>query len=76
MELSGCSRQVSRTPCRVKRAAELLGKTVEATYQDVARGRVPYRRLGRTLVFFEEEILEFLDSQPGVRVEQVLGNSE
>jgi len=59
-----------RTPCRVDRVAELLGKTVEATYQDVARRRIPFRRLGRNLVFFEEEILQFLDDQKLVWREQ------
>jgi excisionase family DNA binding protein len=58
---------MTRTPCRIKRAAELLGKSVDATYQDVARGRIPYRRFGRTLVFFEEEIVEHLDRLPGLR---------
>ena len=66
-----CGDHLAKTPCRVQRASELLGKSVQATYQDVARGRVPYRRIGRSLVFFEEEIVEFLDKQPGMRIEEV-----
>lgn len=66
---SESSEALRKTPCRVARAAELLGKTIEATYQDVARGRLPHRRIGRSLYFFEEEIVDFLDRQPGLRVE-------
>ena len=47
-----------------------LRYSVEATYQDVARGKVPYRGIGGTLVFFEEEIVEFLDKQPGMHMEE------
>jgi hypothetical protein len=43
-----------------------------ATYQDVSRQRVPHRRLGRKIFFFEEELFEFLTKQPGVTLEEAI----
>jgi hypothetical protein len=61
------------TKCGIDRAAEILDKSVMATYQDVYRGRIPYRRLGRKIFFFEQELREFLERQPGVSLEQAIG---
>ena len=59
------------TPVRIQRAAELMGTSTAALRQQIARGLVPFRRLGRRLYFFEEEIIEFLDRQEGKRPEEI-----
>lgn len=68
--------QANRTICSVQRAAEMLGISPAAVRMRIARGQLPYRRLGaRRLVLFEEEILRFIDESPGLRPEAALGNS-
>ena len=61
----------SKTKCGIPRAAQILGKSEAATYQDVARRKIPFRRLGRHVYFFEEELFEFLDRAPGLRLEEL-----
>lgn len=61
-----------KTPCDVNRAGEILGKSPAAIYMDVARKRVPHRKVGKRLYFFEEELLEFLNRQPGVSVDEAV----
>ena len=66
-----------KTPCNVPRVRELLGAPSEASiYQRVARREIPFRKFGRKLIFFEEEIAEFLERQPGVSVDEVLAGQE
>src|SRR5262245_40206993 len=64
----------TRTPCRAPRAAEILGITQPALYMAVARKQVPFKKFGKKLLFFEEELIRFLDRQPGVDVEEALRN--
>ena len=65
---------MTKTSCNVQRAREILnGKTDAAVYQMVARRQVPFRKLGRRLVFFEEELAEMLEHAPGVRPEEIVG---
>lgn len=63
---------MSKTKCYVPRASQILRKSEMAVYQDVARRRVPFRRVGRRIFFFEEELFEFLLAQPGTTVEEAL----
>ena len=65
--------QIGKTKCDVRRAAEILGKSEAAVYMDVQRRLIPFRKLGKRLFFFEEELFDFLDQQPGVRLEQAIG---
>ena len=65
--------QIGKTKCNVRRAAEILGKSEAAVYMDVQRRLVPFRKLGKHVYFFEEELFEFLDKQPGVRLEEAIG---
>jgi hypothetical protein len=54
------------------RAKELLNKpTEEAVIMACKRGLIPYRRDGRRYFFFEEELLEFLNTRPGVTLESI-----
>ena len=46
-------------------------KTDAGMYQMVARRQVPFRKLGRRLVFFEEELFEMLEQAPGVRPDEL-----
>ena len=62
---------IKKTKCNVPRAAQILGKSEAATYQDVARRKIPFRRLGRHVYFFEEELFEYLDRAPGLRLEEL-----
>ena len=63
---------MNKTPCRVQRAREILAvKTDAAMYQMVARGQVPHRKLGRRIVFYEEELMEMLEQAPGLRPEEI-----
>jgi hypothetical protein len=53
-------------------AARLLGRTPHAVYRLVARRRVPHRKDGRRLFFLESELQEFIDTLPGLTLEQML----
>ena len=60
------------TTCRVDRAREILKKkSNDAVYQACARGQIPHRKWGKAILFFEEELFELIDSQPGVRIEDI-----
>ena len=60
------------TKCNVRRAAEIFGKSQAAVYQMVWRREIPFRRAGkRSLYFFEEELFQWLDSQPGLRLDEL-----
>ncbi len=61
------------TKCEIQRAAQILGKSKAATYQDVARGLIPFRRRGRHIYFFEEELFQMLDEAPGLRLDELQG---
>jgi len=58
--------QKSITPIRIDRAVEILGGIVPsrmALYQMVARRQVPFHKIGRRLIFIEEELREWLETQ-------------
>lgn len=52
-------------------AARYLGKTEGALRMLVARGLVPYRRVGGRIIFFQDELDLWLDGAPGVRPEDL-----
>jgi hypothetical protein len=54
--------------------ADLLGVTQKQLRSQVARGLIPFRRLGRRIVFRVEEISAFLDGLPGVSPAEALLN--
>jgi excisionase family DNA binding protein len=55
-------------------AAALLGISEKALRARVARRSVPFRRLGRRIVFMESELAEFVRSLDGVRVDEAIAN--
>jgi excisionase family DNA binding protein len=55
----------------VDRASIVTGHTPPAQYKLVARGKIPYRKFGRKLLFKKSELLQFLDELPGRRPEEV-----
>lgn len=48
----------------VKEVAQLLGTTPENVRMRVYRGLLPARKLGRRLVFLEDELKEYLKTLP------------
>ena len=52
-------------------AACLLGMTEKGLRRQVERGRVPYRRLGRKLIFVRSEIESWFQRLPGLTLEEV-----
>jgi predicted DNA-binding transcriptional regulator AlpA len=56
----------------IHQAASKLGITPKALYAKVTRNTVPHRRLGRRLVFDEEEIDGLIHSSAGISLNQVL----
>jgi hypothetical protein len=51
-----------------------LGVTVKTLRAQVARGLIPYRKLGGRIVFLPDEVREFLRQLPGVTAAQALAN--
>jgi len=58
----------------VTAAAKLIGRTEGATRQLIARKQLPHRKAGSRIVLFQEEILAWLESRPGVRLEDIQAN--
>jgi excisionase family DNA binding protein len=54
-----------------KEAAPFLGITEKALEHHISRGRVPFRKLGRRVIFLREELEEFMNSLPGMRLADV-----
>lgn len=74
LQTKGEARLKQLTKCGVERAGEILDKSPMAVYQDVARRKIPFRKLGKRVFFFEEELYEFLAKQPGLDVDQALAS--
>ena len=54
-----------------KGAAELLNRSPGAIRNLVMRRAIPYRKAGGRLVFFKHEIELWIDSSPGVRLNEI-----
>jgi hypothetical protein len=54
----------------IPQTATILGKSDRATWQDVYRGRLPYRRHAGKIIVLRDELEEFLRTLPGITVEQ------
>jgi excisionase family DNA binding protein len=50
--------------------AELLGKKRKAVEKLVERRLVPYRKLGKRIIFSRSELTKFFDKLPGVTLEE------
>lgn len=60
----------------VTTAAAFLGTTEKALRRQVERRRVPFRRLGRKVIFIESELSAWLETLPGVTLEEVKAMQE
>lgn len=56
----------------LKEVAQYLGKTENAPYLSVARREVPFRKWGKRLVFDRVALDQFVETLPGVRVDEAL----
>lgn len=54
--------------------ANQLGVTEKALRSQIARGLIPYRRLGGRIVFLRDEVTAFLRQLPGVDAQTALAN--
>jgi hypothetical protein len=64
----------TKTICNVQRAKIILGARSDmAVYQMVQRRLIPFRKLGKRLLFIEEELLQFVDSSPGLTIAKIRG---
>ena len=52
--------------------AAKLGESEKAARAQIARGMIPYRRLGGRIVVLADELDRYLQALPGVTVEQAL----
>jgi excisionase family DNA binding protein len=55
----------------VPEAAHMLKRTIPAMYRLVGRRQIPYRKYGRRLLFKRTELEKYLESLPGVKIEEV-----
>ena len=60
-----------KTKCGMQRAMQILDQTEGAVRKGIERGRIPHRRLGRRIFFFEEELFQLLESAPGLTLDDV-----
>jgi len=51
--------------------AKFLGRSDGAIRNLAARRRIPFRKAGGRLIFFRNEILEWIDGAPGLRLEEI-----
>ena len=56
----------------VTECAALLGTTEKALRARIDRRQLPFRRLGRRIIFFRSELLSYLDALPGCRPSDTL----
>lgn len=55
----------------LKTAAAVLGLTEKALRRHVDRRRIPFRRLGRKIIFLTTELQSWLASLPGMSIEEI-----
>ncbi|WP_447859730.1 helix-turn-helix domain-containing protein [Nitrospira calida] len=59
----------------IAQCAALLGTTEKAIRRRVDRRHLPFRRLGRRIIFLRSELLAYLDRLPGCRPSELLLDS-
>jgi excisionase family DNA binding protein len=50
----------------IREVAQLLGRSEQAIYKLVARRQIPYRKLGKKVIFLKSEVERFLNDLPGL----------
>ena len=56
--------------------AQWGGWTEKALRRRIERNRIPFRRDGKRIIFFRDELTEFLRGLPGVTVEEATANEK
>jgi len=57
-------------------ASQLLGCSQKTLRARVARRIIPYRKLGKRVVFVREELVQFILNLPGVTLAEASANQE
>ena len=60
----------------VRDAVGILGGTEKKIRSQVARGILPYRKLGGRIIFIRHDLLRFLEGLPGVPPAEAKSNLE
>jgi excisionase family DNA binding protein len=60
----------------VRAAAQLIGCTEKSLRARVARHVIPYKKLGKRILFPREELLHFINNLPGVTLAEARANQE
>jgi excisionase family DNA binding protein len=55
----------------VKDMAALLGCSEQAVYKQVYRQTLPYRKLGRKVIFLRQEVEAYLHELPGLPLQRI-----
>jgi excisionase family DNA binding protein len=55
----------------ITEVATLLGRSPKAVRHLVERGQLPYRKLGRRVLFLRAELEKFVEGLPGMRAADV-----
>ncbi len=67
-------RTINGAAMDIPHGAAFLGIPVKAARARIARGTLPYRRMGGRLVFLKTELEQFLQSLDGVNLHEALSN--
>jgi excisionase family DNA binding protein len=60
----------------VKETAQLTGSTPKAIRNRIARGQLPYRKLGRRVLVPEQDLKIFLEALPGRTAQEAVAAVE
>jgi len=59
-----------------KQCGELIGRSPGAVRNLVYRRKIPFRKPGGRLIFLKSEIEAWIESAPGVKLEEIKKNNE
>jgi len=69
-------RRIDGLALDVRTGAAFLGATQKAVYGQVERRTIPFRRLGGRIVFLRSELEAWLETLPGVTLDEARMNQE
>jgi excisionase family DNA binding protein len=55
----------------VKEMAVILGCSEQAVYKQVYRQALPYRKMGRKVIFLRQEVEAYLNGLPGLQLRHI-----
>ena len=58
-------------PLTTYEAANFIGRSPGAVRNLVARRQIPFRKVGGRLMFFQKELFEWVNTAPGVTVDEI-----